>query len=57
MGFNSAFKGLKLLKNLGKGRLNNLNHLFLNVLKQFIIAQQSRMAQTARESRRFNEDY
>ena len=25
MGFNSAFKGLKLLKNAGNGRLNNLN--------------------------------
>jgi len=25
MGFNSAFKGLKLLKNPGNGRLNNLN--------------------------------
>jgi len=25
MGFNSAFKGLKLLKNPGSGRLHNLN--------------------------------
>jgi hypothetical protein len=25
MGFNSAFKGLKKVKNPGKGRLNNLN--------------------------------
>jgi len=25
MGFNSAFKGLKLLKTFGNGRLNNLN--------------------------------
>ena len=25
MRFNSAFKGLKLLKNPGNGRLNNLN--------------------------------
>ena len=25
MGFNSAFKGLKLFKNPGNGRLNNLN--------------------------------
>jgi len=25
MGFNSAFKGLKLLKTPGNGRLNNLN--------------------------------
>jgi len=34
MGFNSAFKGLKLLKkNPGNGRLNNLNDLVLNVLK------------------------
>jgi len=37
MGFNSAFKGLKLLKNPGNGRLNNLNNLndpVLNVLKE-----------------------
>ena len=27
MGFNSAFKGLKLLKKPGNGRLNNLNNL------------------------------
>ena len=35
MGFNSAFKGLKLLKTTGNGRLNNLNNLndpVLNVL-------------------------
>ena len=32
MGFNSAFKGLKLLKTPGNGRLNNLNNLALNVL-------------------------
>ena len=32
MGFNSAFKGLKLLKNPGNGRLNNLNDPVLNVL-------------------------
>jgi len=32
MGFNSAFKGLKLLKNLGNGRLNNLNDPVLIVL-------------------------
>jgi len=32
MGFNSAFKGLKLLKKPGKGRLNNLNDPVLNVL-------------------------
>ena len=33
MGFNSAFKGLKLLKkNPGNGRLNNLNDPLLNVL-------------------------
>ena len=25
MGFNSAFKGLKIVKNPGNGRLNNLN--------------------------------
>ena len=35
MGFNSAFKGLKLLKkNPGNGRLNNLNDPVLNVLKE-----------------------
>ena len=33
MGFNSAFKGLKLLKKPGNGRLNNLNDPVLNVLK------------------------
>jgi len=33
MGFNSAFKGLKLLKKAGNGRLNNLNDPVLNVLK------------------------
>ena len=33
MGFNSAFKGLKLLKNPGNGRLNNLNDAVLNALK------------------------
>ena len=33
MGFNSAFKGLKLLKTPGNGRLNNLNDPVLNVLK------------------------
>ena len=34
MGFNSVFKGLKLLKkNLGNGRLNNLNDPVLNVLR------------------------
>jgi hypothetical protein len=32
MGFNSAFKGLKLLKKTGNGRLNILNDPFLNVL-------------------------
>ena len=32
MGFNSAFKGLKLLKTPGNGRLNNLNDPVLNVL-------------------------
>ena len=35
MGFNSAFKGLKLLKNPGNGRLNNLNDPVLNVLTFF----------------------
>ena len=34
MEFNSAFKGLKLLKkNPGNGRLNNLNDPVLSVLK------------------------
>jgi len=33
MGFNSTFKGLKIVKNPGNGRLNNLNVLVLNVLK------------------------
>jgi len=32
MGFNSAFKGLKLLKTPGNGRLINLNDPVLNVL-------------------------
>ena len=32
MGFNSAFKGLKLLKTPRNGRLNNLNDPVLNVL-------------------------
>ena len=32
MGFNSAFKGLKIIKNPGNGRLNNLNDPVLNVL-------------------------
>jgi len=32
MGFNSAFKGLKLLKTPGNVRLNNLNDPVLNVL-------------------------
>jgi len=35
MGFNSAFKGLKLLKTPGNGRLNNLNDPVLNVLIHF----------------------
>jgi hypothetical protein len=32
MGFNSALKGLKIVKNPGNGRLNNLNDPVLNVL-------------------------
>ena len=32
MGFNSAFKGLKIVKNPGNGRLNNLNDPVLIVL-------------------------
>jgi len=36
MGFNSAFKGLKIVKkNPGNGRLNNLNDPVLNVLINF----------------------
>jgi len=35
MGFNSAFKGLKLLKNPGNGRLNSLNDPVLNVLSTY----------------------
>jgi hypothetical protein len=34
MGFNSAFKGLKLLNTPRNGRLNNLNDPVLNVLTQ-----------------------
>ena len=35
MGFNSAFKGLKLFKKTpGNGRLNNLNYPVLNVLRK-----------------------
>jgi hypothetical protein len=33
MGFNSAFKELKLLKNPWNGRLNNVNDSVLNVLR------------------------
>jgi len=32
MEFNSAFKGFKIVKNPGNGRLNNLNDPVLNVL-------------------------
>jgi len=34
MVFNSAFKGLKLFKKTGNGRLNNLNDPVRNVLKR-----------------------
>jgi len=34
MRFNSAVKGVKIVKNPGNGRLNNLNDLVLNVLIQ-----------------------
>jgi len=37
MGFNSAFKRLKLLKDPGNGHLNNLNDPILNVLKHLKI--------------------
>ena len=33
MGFNSAFKGFKMVKNPGNGSLNNLNDPVLNVLR------------------------
>jgi len=33
MGFNSAFKRVKIVKNPANGRLNNLNDPVLNVLK------------------------
>jgi len=36
MGFNLAFKGLKLLKNPVNGRLNNLNDPVLNVLTEYV---------------------
>ena len=36
MGFNSAFKGLKIVKNPGNGRLNNLNNPVLNVLSIYV---------------------
>ena len=36
MGFNSAFKGLKLLKISANGRLNNLNDPDLNVLRKSV---------------------
>jgi len=35
MGLNSAFKELKIFKNPGNGRLNNLNDPVLNVLKKW----------------------
>ena len=38
MGFNSAFKGLKIVKNPGNGRLNNLNVVVLIVLKPALCA-------------------
>jgi len=34
MGFNSAFKWVKIDKKPGNGRLNNLNDPVLNVLKR-----------------------
>ena len=37
MGFNSAFKGLKIVKNPGNGRLNNLNDPVLSVLKWLVL--------------------
>jgi len=39
MGFNSAFKGLKLKKKPGNGRLNNLNDPVLNVLIRCLYTQ------------------
>ena len=38
MGFNSAFKGLKIVKNPGNGRLNNLNDTILNVLTYTVVS-------------------
>ena len=43
MGFNSAFKGLKLLNTPGNGRLNNLNDPVLNVLR-FIVYKKKRQS-------------
>jgi len=43
MGFNSAFKGLKLLKNSGNGRLNNLNDPVLKMLIQFDLLRMSKI--------------
>jgi len=40
MGFNSAFKGLKLFKNPGNGCLNILNDPVLNVLNGILVGNQ-----------------
>jgi len=39
MGFNSAFKRVKIVKNPGNGRLNNLNDPVLNVLSESVNAE------------------
>jgi len=52
MGFNSAFKGLKIVKNFGNGRLNNLNGPVLNVLR---CAQQQ--AEVAHAIKFFNNEF
>jgi len=37
MGFNSAFKGVKIVKNPGNGRLNNLNDPHPQCVKKFTL--------------------
>jgi len=50
MGFNSAFKGLKLFKKPENGRLNNLNDPVLYVLIQLILLMMSKgVLETCRE--------
>ena len=49
MGFNSAFKGLKLLKNPGNRRLNNLNDPVLSVLIKIVLQNAFRLNVTNNE--------